>query len=80
MSDDSVTTAIPCAVYTGLPVLMEENFTDWDLQIVTHLTGMHNHICVITQTRQLDSMIVNPMKLALQTQVPPPTRRGWPRM
>jgi len=59
MSDDSIAAAIPRAVYTSLPVLTEENFADWDLQIVAHLTGMHDHICVITQTRQSDGMIVN---------------------
>jgi len=62
MSDNSIATAIPHAVYASLPVLTEENFADWDLQIVAHLTGAHNHVCVITQTRQLDSMIVNLMK------------------
>jgi len=59
MSDNSITTTIPCAVYAGLPVLMEENFADWDLQIIAHLTGMHDHVCVVMQTRQLDSTIIN---------------------
>jgi len=62
MSNNSITADIPHAVYTSLPILMEENFADWDLQIVAHLTGAHDHVCVIMQTRQSDGMIINPMK------------------
>jgi len=87
MSDNSITAAIPCAIYTGLPVLTEENFAVWDLQIITHLTGVHDHICVIMQTRQSGSMIINLTKpspadvaaIADKKRVAKDTNASWER-
>ena len=61
MSDDSATITAPRGT-AGLPILTDENFADWDLQVIAHLTGVQNHVRVITQTRQSDGTLVNPTK------------------
>ena len=46
--------------YAGLPFLTEDNFADWDMQIIAYLTGTHDHSRVITPVRQKDSTFKDP--------------------
>ena len=48
MSDTKTTTA--CGTHTGLPFLTEDNFSDWDMQIMAYLTGTQDHARVIMPT------------------------------
>jgi hypothetical protein len=50
MSDESST--VPRGAYAGLPVLTEDNFADWDMQVFACLTGSSNHARVFTPVRQ----------------------------
>jgi len=34
--------------YAGIPKLTADNFSDWDLQVATYLTGAKDYVCVIT--------------------------------
>jgi uncharacterized protein YidB (DUF937 family) len=57
--------------FAGLPILAEDNFTDWDMQIVAYLTGSHDHVRVITPSGQSGGKVLAPLPVRLPT----PTRR-----
>lgn len=50
MSDESST--VSCGAHAGLPLLTEDNFDNWDMQIFAYLTGSHDHARVISPTIQ----------------------------
>ena len=54
MMSDTESTTVACSAYTSLLILSEENFADWDMQIVAYLTSSHDHIRVIMPVRQSD--------------------------
>ena len=49
MSDTETATA-GCGAHASLPILTEDNFSDWDMQIMAYLTGTQDHACVIMPT------------------------------
>ena len=51
MSSDNPST-VSGGAHAGLPLLTEDNFDDWDMQIFAHLTGSHDHARVIWPTIQ----------------------------
>ena len=48
---DAESTTVARDAYVDLPILSEDNFADWDMQIVAYLTGSqgprpdHHNIC-----------------------------------
>ena len=34
---------ILCGAYASLPILTEDNFADWELQVIAYLTGSADH-------------------------------------
>ena len=59
MSDTKSSTVV-CGSYASLPILTEENFANWEMQIITYLTGAQDHICVITPVKQADNTYKDP--------------------
>ena len=57
---DSESTTVTHSTHASLPFLTEDNFTDWDLQIIMYLTGTHDHSCIITPVRLKDSTFKDP--------------------
>jgi hypothetical protein len=51
MSDIDSTT-ITRGDHAGLPYLTEDNFVDWEMQVIAYLTGIQDHARVITPVRQ----------------------------
>ena len=60
MSEDSTT--VLRGAYAGLPILTEDNFADWDMQIIAYLTGSQDHARVITPTKQSDGTYLDPTR------------------
>ena len=63
MSDTESSTVV-CSSYASLPILTEENFADWEMQIITYLTGAQDHICVITPVKQANNTYKDPAPTA----------------
>jgi hypothetical protein len=49
-------TTVACRAYAGLPYLSEDNFTDWDMQVIAYLTSSHNHVCVIMPVKVANTL------------------------
>ena len=64
---DTESTTVARGAYAGLPILSEDNFADWDMQIVAYLTGSHDHVRVITPVRQSDGSFQDPSQPAAAT-------------
>ena len=56
--------SILCGAYASLPILTEDNFADWELQVIAYLTGSADHAGVITPTRQSDGTFLDPVRPA----------------
>jgi hypothetical protein len=61
---DTDSTTVACSAYASLPILSEDNFTDWDMQVVAYLTGSHNHVQVIMPSRQSGGKALAPIQPA----------------
>jgi hypothetical protein len=48
MSSEADLTTVTWGTYASLPILSEDNFADWDVQIVAYLTGPQDRAWVIT--------------------------------
>jgi len=58
MSNDSAN--VLHGAYAGLPILTEDNFADWDMQVIIYLTGSGDHARVVMPTRQSDGTYLYP--------------------
>jgi len=58
---DTESTTVARGAHSGLPILTEENFADWDMQITAYLTGSQDHACVITPTRETNGTSQDPI-------------------
>jgi len=58
---DTESTTIAHGAHSGLLILTEENFADWDMQIMVYLTGSQDHARVITPTRQTNGTSQDPV-------------------
>jgi hypothetical protein len=61
---DTDSTTVAHGAYAGLPILSEDNFADWDMQVVAYLTGSHDHVRVITPSRQSGGKALAPIRPA----------------
>lgn len=77
MSNTKSSTVV-CSGYASLPILMEENFANWEMQIVAYLTGAQDHIHVITPVKQANNTYKDPAPPALLIQLPLLMRRRQP--
>jgi hypothetical protein len=57
-------TTVACGAYASLPILSEDNLANWDMQVVAYLTGSHDHVQVITPSRQSGGKALAPIRPA----------------
>jgi len=57
---DTESTTVAHGSHAGIPILTEENFADWDMQVMAYLTGTQDHARIITPAKQTDGTYQDP--------------------
>ena len=65
---DTKTTTTGHSAHASLPILTEDNFSDWDMQIMAYLTSTQDHAHIITPTLPTSTTVYQDP--ALPTAVP----------
>jgi len=55
--------SIATSHYCGMPVLLCDNFNEWKIQVIAHLTGIADHICIIACCPDAAGIVTDPAHL-----------------
>ena len=53
---------ISSGLYCGLPTLSCDNFNEWKIQVTVYLTGVADHVCVISRRPNALGVISDPRR------------------
>ena len=57
---DTESTTVAHGSHASLPILTEDNFADWDLQVIAYLTSASDHSRIITPIKLKDGTTKDP--------------------